>query len=269
MMNRIDQYLTTGSNNMHFIPFITAGDPNTETTHQLALALQELGASALEIGVPYSDPLADGPVIQRASLRALKEGMTLVKAFDMVKELRKDGLKIPVIIFTYYNLLLQLGKNILLDALHTSGIDGLLIPDLPYEESGEIQALCQKAGIKYIHLVAPTTSEERLKRICKSAEGFLYCVSSLGVTGVRNEFHPSIHSFLESVRKNADCPIAVGFGISSVQQVKALSGLCDGFIVGSAIVREVEERLPQLSDHSTMDEAMEDIKQSLSHKLLL
>ncbi|MGV3488091.1 MAG: tryptophan synthase subunit alpha [Tuberibacillus sp.] len=267
-MNRLDYYISSNPNQMHFIPFITAGDPNKETTIKLALALEELGASAIELGIPYSDPLADGPVIQRASIRALNAGMTLKKAFDIVSELRKEGLGIPVIIFTYYNLLLQLGEKELSESLKTCGADGLLVPDLPYEESESLKGICQASGIKLIYLVAPTTSETRLKRIGQEAEGFLYCVSSLGVTGVRHTFHPALRSFLESVREAASCPVAVGFGISSSEQVQALSGMADGYIVGSAIVKEVEARIALLSDAATRDDAVADIKKTLSHKLL-
>lgn len=268
-MCRFDQYVTRNPKKMHFIPFITVGDPDTETTVALALALQDLGASALELGIPYSDPLADGPVIQRASARALAGGITLNKALDLVPRLRQEGLKIPVIIFTYYNLLLQLEEKELLEKLYSCDVDGLLVPDLPFEESGDIQAICDRTGVKLINLVAPTTSRERLQRIGQEAEGFLYCVSSLGVTGVRNEFHPTILSFLENVRDAAKCPIAVGFGISSREQVEALKNLADGFIVGSAIVKEVEQRLAALTHPSTRTEAIGEIKDTLSEKLLI
>jgi tryptophan synthase alpha chain len=268
-MNRMAHYLQKKPDKMHFIPFITAGDPNEETTIKLALALQELGASVLELGVPYSDPLADGPVIQKASERALKAGMTLNKAFKLAARLREEGLEIPVVIFTYYNLLLQLEESELIEKLNTSDIDGLLVPDLPYEESQDLMALCQRQGIYLINLVAPTTSKERLQKIGETSEGFLYCVSSLGVTGMRNEFHPAILSFLENVRAVAKCPIAVGFGISSGEQVEALKELTDGFIAGSAIVKEVEKRVLQLTDGSTRDNAIEEIKNAVSHNLLI
>jgi len=267
-MMRLAHYITSHPERMHFIPFITAGDPNEETTVALAFALEELGAQALEIGIPYSDPLADGPVIQRASARALTRGMTLRKAFRLVRRLREEGLQIPIILFTYYNLLLQLGENELSQMLSTGDIDGLLVPDLPFEESEALGALCRSQGLPLIYLVSPTTSPARLARIGQAAKGFLYCVSSLGVTGMRETFHPEIIAFLKAVRHSASCPIAVGFGISTSAQVEALSGLADGFIVGSAIVNEVEERLPLLEQDDTRSEAIEAIKIALTHKLL-
>ncbi len=265
-MNRLSQVFSKNGQ-PDFIPFITAGDPNEATTIELALALQEIGASVLELGIPYSDPLADGPVIQRASLRSLKGGMTLEKSLKLVPEMRKKGLKIPVICFTYYNLLLQLGEDRFIQEAVQNELDGVLVPDLPFEESETLREKCREAGLALISLVAPTTSDARLAKIGAEADGFLYCVSSLGVTGVRQTFRSDVFDFLERVRKASRAPIAVGFGISSKEQVDTFKDYSDGFIVGSAIVREVEARVDQLTkDESSRQAAIAQIKQVLTSK---
>lgn len=264
-MNRFDQYVQR-SHDMLFIPFIVAGDPNEEATVDLALTMQSSGACALELGIPYSDPLADGPVIQRASKRALVGGMTLLRAMRLVDTMRQKGLSIPVVIFTYANPLLQLGLDTFFHEAAASGIDGLLVPDIPYEESSELAQRCAQENIRLISLVAPTTSDERLEKICASAQGFIYCVSSLGVTGVRKKFHPDIFRFLERVRQASSLPIAVGFGISSREQIVELKGVADGFIVGSAIVSEIEKRADQLKIAGTRAAALDEIKQTLLKK---
>jgi len=265
-MSRLNEAFSQASEKPVFIPFITAGDPNEETTVELALALQEVGARVLELGIPYSDPLADGPVIQKASLRALEGGMTLKKALALVPTMREKGVKIPIICFTYYNLLLQLGEDQFIQEAAQKDLDGVLVPDLPFEESASLREKCQQAGLSLISLVAPTTSEERLQRIGEAADGFLYCVSSLGVTGVRQAFHNDVFHFLERVRKSTDAPVAVGFGISSKEQVEQFKDYCDGFIVGSAIVREVEARVTQLSHEADRSKAIEEIKETLTTK---
>ncbi|WP_270179048.1 tryptophan synthase subunit alpha [Alkalihalobacillus sp. CinArs1] len=243
-----------------FIPFITAGDPEPETTIELALMLQEEGANAIELGIPYSDPLADGPVIQRASERALKNGMSLEKAMDLVPKMREKGLEIPVIIFTYYNLLLQLGEDRFFALVRKNDVDGLLVPDLPFEESGEWKESCLKNETALISLVAPTTSEERLKKIADEATGFLYCVSSLGVTGTRSHFQSSVFTFVERVKKQSKVPVAVGFGVSRPEHVKELKDYCDGVIVGSAIIRQVESQVEALQNPETQKEAIDQIR---------
>lgn len=253
---------------MMFIPFITAGDPSEEATVELAFMLQSAGASALELGIPYSDPLADGPVIQRASKRALSKGMSLLGALRLVKKIRLRGVKIPIIIFTYCNLLLQLGEDTFFREAKDNGADGLLVPDLPFEESRDLAARCSGQEISLISLVAPTTSDSRLKAIGASAQGFLYCVSSLGVTGVRKQFHPDVFPFLKRVREACELPIAVGFGISSSEQVDALRGYADGFIVGSAIVSQVEKRADRLQQPEWRPSAVEEIRRYLLDTLL-
>lgn len=266
-MSRMTEFVNK-ERGMMFIPFITAGDPTEDATMELAKMLQSAGASALELGIPYSDPLADGPVIQKASQRALKGGMTLLQALRMVGKMRSSGMKLPVIIFTYFNPLLQLGQENFFREAAENEIDGLLVPDLPFEESRELAQACHLHNVSLISLVTPTTSEQRLKAIASSAQGFLYCVSSLGVTGVRKKFHPAVFSFLDRVRAVCRLPIAVGFGISSSDQVDELSGHADGFIVGSAIVSMIADRTGRLTDPERRPEALAEIQRMLEDKLL-
>ncbi|WP_188801903.1 tryptophan synthase subunit alpha [Sporolactobacillus putidus] len=266
-MNRMSNYMNK-KQDMMFIPFITAGDPSEDATVELAFMLQSVGACALELGIPYSDPLADGPVIQRASKRALSKGMSLLGALQLVKKIRLRGVKIPVIIFTYCNLLLQLGEETFFREAKENEIDGLLVPDLPFEESRGLAERCINHGISLISLVAPTTSEQRMGKIGASAQGFLYCVSSLGVTGVRKKFHPDVFPFLERVRAACELPIAVGFGISSNEQVDELRGHADGFIVGSAIVSQIERRADRLQKSESLSPAVEEIREYLLNTLL-
>ncbi|TYR82596.1 tryptophan synthase subunit alpha [Priestia megaterium] len=223
-----------------FIPFITAGDPHEDVTVELALSLQKEGASILELGVPYSDPLADGPIIQNASKRALAGGMSISKAIKLVSIMRKKGVKIPVILFTYFNPVLQLGLESFFTLVRENEIDGVLIPDLPYEESAEIRSLANEHGVAYISMVAPT-SKERIRKIATDATGFLYCVSSLGVTGVRSTLPADIDEFLQEVKASTSIPVAVGFGISTSAQVNMLKEHSDGIVIGSAIVHKIGE----------------------------
>lgn len=266
-MSRLSEHVNK-KQGMMFIPFITAGDPNEAATIELAYMLQSLGANALELGIPFSDPLADGPVIQKASKRALKNGMNLPKALQLAKKIRQRGVDIPIIIFTYYNLLLQLGEETFIREAKAGDVDGLLVPDLPFEESRGLSEKCRENGLALISLVAPTTSDRRLQAIGREAQGFLYCVSSLGVTGVRSHFHPDVFSFLERVRHACDLPVAVGFGISSSDQVEELKGRADGFIVGSAIVAQVEKHAKRLEQADERAQALEDIREHLQRTLL-
>jgi tryptophan synthase alpha chain len=243
-----------------FIPFITAGDPNAEATIDIAVALQEAGAQAIELGIPYSDPVADGPVIQKASSRALKNGMNIIKAIKLVPEMRKKGLNIPIILFTYYNPVLQLEQESFFALLRENTIDGLLIPDIPFEESKELREKCQEHSISFISLVAPTSSN-RIKMIAENAEGFVYCVSSLGVTGVRKQFDSSIKSFLDEVKLYSNVPVVVGFGVSSREQVEQLSEICDGVVVGSALVSEIDRLQTQLMNESTRKLAIDEFRE--------
>ena len=229
------------------IPFITVGDPDIPTSVELIRELEAAGADIVELGVPYSDPLADGPVIQRASERALRNRISILDCIQAAEDARAAGMKLPFILFTYYNPVLQLGLDRFFRLVGDKGISGLIIPDLPIEEDAEVRTLAEAAGIHLIPLVAPT-SEERINRIVSKARGFVYCVSSLGVTGVRNDFHAGIEEFLRAVKAASPVPVAIGFGISSREHVERFAREVDGVVVGSAIVRTIEDALPDLTD---------------------
>ncbi|MDQ0205927.1 tryptophan synthase subunit alpha [Alkalicoccobacillus murimartini] len=255
--NRLEAMLQQEPN--LFIPFITAGDPTGEATIDIALTLQEAGASILELGIPYSDPLADGPTIQEASKRSLKNGMSLSSAMQLVPAMRERGLTIPVIIFTYVNPLLQYGVKRFTEEAASLGIDGILVPDLPFEESDELSAYCEQEQLSLISLVAPT-SKERIQKIADRAQGFLYCVSSLGVTGARKDLDPRIEEFLNTVKEASHVPIAVGFGISTSAQVSTIQALADGVVVGSALVHQIGEQGEALQNEETKELALQRIK---------
>lgn len=223
-----------------FIPFIMAGDPSPSFTVDFACMLEKEGADILELGVPYSDPLADGPTIQRSADRALKQGMTLKKAMDLVPQMRNQGLTIPVVLFTYFNPVHQYGEENLIRTLREKDIDGLLIPDLPFEESSEIKEHCLKNNIELISLVSPN-SAKRAQRIARDASGFLYAVSDLGVTGERKSLVSGIAGFIRELKQYSDVPVAVGFGISTHDQIQMVQQYADGVIIGSRIIRMVEE----------------------------
>ncbi len=256
--NRIEDHFK-GQTSPLFIPFITGGDPHREATIDIALALEEAGAGILELGVPYSDPLADGPTIQRASARALKHKVTIEDCIQMAGEMRQRGLTIPIILFTYFNPVMQFGFPSLFEQMKQAGIDGLLIPDLPVEESGELKEISQHYKIPLISLVAPT-SHKRIKTIAEQAEGFVYCVSSLGVTGARRELSEGIESFLQEVKKYARVPVAVGFGVSTPEQMTQLAPHSDGIIVGSALVQVIEEVKEELLAANNRSIGLEKIK---------
>ena len=218
-----------------FIAFITCGDPDLETTAAAVREAVKNGASLIELGIPFSDPTAEGPVIQAASLRALQGGVTTDKIFDLVRELRKD-VTVPLVFMTYANVVFSYGADRFLANCKEVGIDGLILPDVPYEEKEEFLEPCRKYGVDLISLIAPT-SEDRIAMIANEAEGFLYIVSSLGVTGTRTEIKTDLASIMEVVRQSTDLPCAIGFGISTPEQAKKMSDLSDGVIVGSAIVK--------------------------------
>jgi tryptophan synthase alpha chain len=248
------------ANKTMFIPFIVAGDPHPDVTVELALTLQQAGASILELGVPYSDPLADGPIIQRAAQRALKHDMTLKKAIELVPLMRKKGLKIPIILFTYYNPVLQLGEEYFFALAQKNNVDGVLIPDLPFEESGHIRQLSEQSGLSFISLVAPT-SRKRIEKIASEAQGFLYCVSSLGVTGMRDTLPNELYEFLAEVKTHSSVPVAVGFGISRSEQVQVLKEHCDGVVIGSALVQKIEQLADCLRQEETRKGALIEFQQ--------
>lgn len=242
------------------IPFLTVGDPDLETTLAIIAELEAAGADILELGVPYSDPLADGPVIQRASSRALRGNIHLRTCMETALKARQAGSKLPFILFTYYNPVMQMGLDSFFAALDAHEISGLIIPDLPVEESEEMRERSRAAGVNLIPLVAPTSSE-RIARIVSGASGFVYCVSSLGVTGERSSFHAGVEEFIASVRQATDLPVAVGFGISTGEQVARFARICDGVVVGSAIVRKVEDVIPLLDNPATRSEGLLQIRE--------
>ncbi len=226
-------------NGKAFIAFITCGDPDLETTAKVVRAAAENGADLIELGIPFSDPTAEGPVIQGANLRALTGGITTDKIFAFVKELRRD-VKVPMVFMTYANVVFSYGAEKFISTCREIEIDGLILPDLPFEEKEEFQPLCRQYDINLISLIAPT-SENRIAMIAKEAEGFVYIVSSLGVTGTRNEIKTDLASIINVVRENTDVPCAIGFGISTPEQAKKMTDISDGAIVGSAIIKLLEK----------------------------
>lgn len=226
-------------NGKAFIAFITCGDPDLETTMACVRAAVENGADLIELGIPFSDPTAEGPVIQGANLRALTEGVTTDKIFEMVRELRQD-VKVPMVFMTYANVIFSYGAERFFSICREIGMDGVILPDLPYEEKEEFLALCHTYGVELISLIAPT-SENRIAMIAKEAEGFIYVVSSLGVTGTRSEIKTDLKSIVEVIRQNTDIPCAIGFGISTPEQAAKMADISDGAIVGSAIIKIIEK----------------------------
>lgn len=226
-------------NGKAFIPFITCGDPDLETTAAVVRAAVENGADLIELGIPFSDPTAEGPVIQEANVRALNGGVTTDKIFGLVRELRKD-VTVPMVFMTYANVVFSYGPERFISTCREIGIDGLILPDVPYEEKEEFLPLCRKYGVDLVSLIAPT-SENRIAMIAKEAEGFLYIVSSLGVTGTRSEIKTDLASIVDVVRQNTEIPCAIGFGISTPEQAEKMAGIADGAIVGSAIVKLIAQ----------------------------
>ena len=226
-------------NGKAFIAFITCGDPDLDTTKQIIRETAANGADLIELGIPFSDPTAEGPVIQGANERALKGGVTTDKIFDMVREIRSE-IKIPLVFMTYANAVYSYGSEKFISTCKEIGIDGLILPDLPFEEKEEFDPTCRKYGVDLISLVAPT-SENRVAMIAKNASGFLYIVSSLGVTGTRSVIDSDLGQIIKTVRENTSIPCAVGFGISTPEQAVQMAAESDGAIVGSAIIKIIEK----------------------------
>ena len=235
-MNRIKNAF---DNNKAFIAFITCGDPDLETTGAAVREAVRNGADLIELGIPFSDPTAEGPVIQGANLRALNGGVTTDKIFDFVRELRKD-VNVPLVFMTYANVVYSYGTEDFIKTSSEIGIDGIILPDVPFEEKEEFAPTCRKYGIDFISLIAPT-SGERIAMIAREAEGFIYVVSSLGVTGTRSEIKTDLKSIVDVIRSATDVPCAIGFGISTPEQAAKMSSLSDGAIVGSAIIKFLEK----------------------------
>ena len=232
MNKRITESFTKGK---AFIPFITCGDPSLEITEQLVYAMEGAGADLIELGIPFSDPTAEGPVIQEANVRALSGGVTTDKVFDMVAKIRQKT-AIPMVFMTYANVVFSYGTEHFIKKAAEVGMDGLILPDVPFEEKEEFDTVCKQYGLDLISLIAPT-SHERITQIAKEANGFVYCVSSLGVTGTRTQITTDIGGMVKLVKAVKDIPCAVGFGISTPEQAKKMAAQSDGAIVGSAIVK--------------------------------
>ena len=232
MSNRISEAFAKGK---AFIPFITCGDPSLEITEQLVYAMEEAGADLIELGIPFSDPTAEGPVIQEANVRALRGGVTTDKVFEMVTKIREKT-DVPMVFMTYANVVFSYGTERFIEKAAKVGMDGLILPDVPFEEKEEFDSVCKKYGLDLISLIAPT-SHERITQIAKEAQGFVYCVSSLGVTGTRTKITTDIGAMVKLVKAAKDIPCAVGFGISTPEQAKKMAEQSDGAIVGSAIVK--------------------------------
>lgn len=230
-MNKIHEAF---KNRKAFIPFITCGDPDVDTTKAAILEMVKNGADLIEIGIPFSDPTAEGVVIQGANIRALKGGITTDKVFDMVADVRKE-ISIPLVFMTYANVIFSYGAEKFFDKCNKVGIDGIILPDIPFEEKGEFLDVADSHKVDLISLIAPT-SDDRIAMIAKEAKGFLYIVSSLGVTGTRSEITTDLDSIVKVVKENTSVPCAIGFGISTPQQANEMSQIADGVIVGSAII---------------------------------
>ena len=231
-MSRITQAFANGK---AFIPFITCGDPSLEVTEQLVYAMEQAGADLIELGIPFSDPTAEGPVIQAANIRALSNGVTTDRVFDLVRKIRANS-QIPLVFMTYANVVFSYGTERFVKTAMEAGMDGLILPDVPLEEKEEFDLVCRQYGLDFISLIAPT-SEHRSARIASEAHGFVYCVSSLGVTGVRSQITTDIGHMVQLVKQAKQIPCAVGFGISTPEQAKKMASCADGVIVGSAIVK--------------------------------
>ena len=234
-MSRIAKAFENGK---AFIPFIPCGDPDLETTAAAVRAAVKSGADLIELGIPFSDPTAEGPVIQGANIRALKGGVKTDMIFELVRELRTD-VTVPMVFMTYANVVFSYGAEKFISTCAEIGIDGLILPDIPFEEKEEFLPICRRYDVALISLIAPT-SENRIGMIAKEAEGFIYIVSSLGVTGMRSEINTDLESIVSVIRQNTDVPCAVGFGISTPEQAKKMAAVSDGAIVGSAIIRFLE-----------------------------
>ena len=241
-MNRIDEKFKQLKIEKRggFIPFIIAGDPDLEATSDLILLLAESGASVIELGVPFSDPVADGVTIQASAERALRNSIGVKDVLETVAEVRAKGCKTPVILFSYFNPILQFGLGDFASELKTVGADGVLITDLVPEEAEDFGRILAEKDLALIMLAAPTSSDERLKKICDKASGFVYAVSRAGVTGARSDLSKDAETLVKRLRKHTDLPIAVGFGISTAAQMKEVWRYADAAVIGSAIVKEIE-----------------------------
>lgn len=253
-MSRIESTFTRlrAAGRRAFIPFIVAGDPTLAATEQAAQALARAGADLLELGVPFSDPIADGPVNQRAAHRALRQGITVTDVLDLARRLGPE-LEIPVVLLSYFNPLLRYGLDRFCHDAAGAGVDGIVVPDLPPEEAGELIAAARPVGLDTIFLLAPTSTDERIRLVADRSSGFIYCVSLTGVTGVRERLSADVGALVLRIKRLTDTPICVGFGVSTPEQAHRVAQIADGVIVGSALVAALEQhddgisRLEQLA----------------------
>jgi len=243
-VNRIEKVFKKlkAQNKKAFIPYIMAGDPSIEKTKEIVIMFEECGADIAELGVPFTDPLADGPTIQRAAERALKNGVTLKKVIAIVKDLRQKT-KIPLVLMTYYNPVFKYGEERFIADAKDAGVDGVIIPDLPPDEAGEVTRLAKNAAVASIFLLAPTSTDERIKKVARASTGFIYYVSITGITGAQLLLDGSIEKSINGIRKISDKPVAVGFGISMPDEAEAVAGISDGVVIGSAIVKKAQASL--------------------------
>lgn len=255
-MNRIEKRmdLCKAGNEKAFITYMTAGLPDMDKTREVILAQEEAGIDVIELGVPFSDPVADGPVIQNASYQSILRGTTLAKIFDMMKKLRQDGAEVPIVFMMYYNTIYHYGLEKFAQDCISSGVDGVIVPDLPYEEQGELRAALNREDAPIlIQLVSPV-SRQRIPMIAEDAKGFIYCVSQMGVTGKDSNFHRQIREYLSEVKAVSKVPVMMGFGIRTAADVKPVADIIDGAIVGSQFIRLMEE------SHYSVDAVKEYIK---------
>jgi len=245
-MTRLDNVF---ENKNAFIPFVTGGDPTLEITEELVYKMAEAGADLIELGIPFSDPIAEGPVIQEADYRALASGTTTDKIFEMVKRIRKTC-DVPLAFMTYANPIFTYGTERFMKNCKDAGIDAIIVPDIPFEEKNELMPYCSKYNITFISMIAPT-SRSRIHMIAKEAQGFIYCVSSMGVTGVRKEIGSGVEDMIRHVKEVKDIPCAVGFGISTPEQASSIIKFSDGVIVGSAIVKIIAQYGAECVPHVT------------------
>jgi tryptophan synthase alpha chain len=233
-----------------FIPYVMAGDPDLERTRDFVRLFEECGADIVELGVPFSDPLADGPTIQRASERALQNGVTLRKVIASVRSFRQE-IRIPIVLMTYYNPIYKYGMELFVTDARDAGVDGVIIPDLPPDEASEFIRYAQKAHLNSIFLLAPTSNDERIKKVVKASTGFIYYVSITGITGAALLLDGSMEVLLSRIRKHTDKPIAVGFGVSTPEEASLVASVSDGVIVGSAIVKRLQNSPDELKQYLT------------------
>ena len=230
-----------------FVAFVTCGDPDLDTTKKIILALERAGCDLIELGIPFSDPTAEGPVIQEANERALSNGCTTDDVFEMIKEIRKET-SIPMVFMTYANVVFHYGTDKFCQKMIDANMSGMILPDVPYEEKDEFETICHQYGLDFIRMIAPT-SHDRIKMIAKDAQGFLYCVSSLGVTGTRSKITTNVNEMVDIVRSVSDIPCGIGFGISTPEQAKKMTEKADAAIVGSAIIKIIAKYGKEAPDH--------------------